>query len=269
MAGLHTVGRWRDAAACLLGLVFAGIAWAEPAAEEEISESDYRRRVVAREAKSLTIAVGDDETETVLIDEPVLRWVNPRGAIGGTFLWIDNELPVVMCCVWFAPDKSVHLAFHSLSEEPVKAERDGQILWHSDEPGIAYQEVPDASAPADTAKARLTQMRNIARDFTPQVVFSNQKPEELRLLPQPLYRYGGDDSGIGDGAIFAYVIGTDPELILQIEARPDLQGKPRWQYAITRRTSAELRVLHKSNVVWTAIASQGGFNEPFYVRPAR
>ena len=38
-------------------------------------------------------------------------------------------------------------------------------------------------------------------------------------LSQPLYRYGGDDSGVLDGGLFVFVQGTDPEVFLLIEAR--------------------------------------------------
>ena len=47
--------------------------------------------------------------------------------------------------------------------------------------------------------------------------------KELRLLPQPLYRYepNDGDSPMVDGAVFGYVwtIGTDPEVLLVVEAR--------------------------------------------------
>lgn len=110
VAALQTTDRWTHVAAGLLCLVSVVVASAQQAAEEEISESDYRRRVVAGEAKSLKVKIGDDEAETTLIEKPVLRWVNPRGGIGGTFLWTGNKLPAALCCIWFAPDKSVHLA---------------------------------------------------------------------------------------------------------------------------------------------------------------
>ena len=38
---------------------------------------------------------------------------------------------------------------------------------------------------------------------------------ELRLMPQPLYRYDADDEGgTFDGALFAFAQGTDPEILL-------------------------------------------------------
>ncbi|HVW38265.1 MAG TPA: hypothetical protein VHB99_13210, partial [Pirellulales bacterium] len=80
--------------------------------------------------------------------------------------------------------------------------------------------------------------------------------EELRLLPRPLYRYetdrheaaGGD---VLDGAVFAFVMGTDPESLLLIESTK--QGDAaKWQYAFVRRTSGELEGRHRGQVVWHA-----------------
>ena len=54
---------------------------------------------------------------------------------------------------------------------------------------------------------------------------------ELRLLPKPLYRYESTDPEVLDGAVFALVssAGTDPEIILLIEARKTPEG-PRWVF---------------------------------------
>ena len=78
---------------------------------------------------------------------------------------------------------------------------------------------------------------------------------ELRLLPQPLYRYESTDPDVLDGAVFAFVTsaGTDPEVILMVEARkPSGGGEPVWHYAVGRFTDLNLWVRHKGTVVFTA-----------------
>ena len=61
------------------------------------------------------------------------------------------------------------------------------------------------TAPADSANARLRQMKSIAERFTasvdPIVTFAN--PEQLRLLTTPIYRYAAPAQGILDGSLFA------------------------------------------------------------------
>jgi hypothetical protein len=75
--------------------------------------------------------------------------------------------------------------------------------------------------------------------------------ESLRLLPRPLYRYETSDGPIIDGAVFAFVMGTDPETLLLIEAVENADGTA-WQYAFARRTSGELEGRHAGKVVWKA-----------------
>jgi len=76
--------------------------------------------------------------------------------------------------------------------------------------------------------------------------------EELRMLPTPLYRYAIDKPDkVQDGALFAYVSGTDPEVLLVIEAFGE-EGKFQWQYAFVRRTSGGVEGRFRNKLVWTA-----------------
>ena len=87
------------------------------------------------------------------------------------------------------------------------------------------------------------------------------KREELRLLPRPLYRREpveatGPGAGRLEGAVFAFVQGTDPEAIVLLEAVLQ-EGSPRWQYAFARATSAGLEARLDKQVVWE-VDSLGG-----------
>jgi hypothetical protein len=78
---------------------------------------------------------------------------------------------------------------------------------------------------------------------------------EMRLLPQPLYRYEIKDEGaqIIDGAVFSFVwsAGTDPEMLLVIEARRTEKGT-RWHYATMRFTNHEITDMYQDKEVWRA-----------------
>lgn len=76
-------------------------------------------------------------------------------------------------------------------------------------------------------------MREIARGFNAYMWADNTT--ELRLLPQPLMRYGDADGEVVDGALFAYVWtkGTDPEFILLVECSRDDQELA-WRFAPVR-----------------------------------
>ena len=98
-------------------------------------------------------------------------------------------------------------------------------------------------------------MRALAHEFSARTRDHTGRQWELRLLPQPLYRYESTDPGVPDGAVFAFVTsaGTDPEVILVVEARkPAGGGEPAWHYAAARFTDLDLWVSHKEKVVFTA-----------------
>src|SRR5262249_28285332 len=77
---------------------------------------------------------------------------------------------------------------------------------------------------------------------------------DLRLLPAPLFRYPSAKTGVIDGAIFTLVstAGTDPEVLLVIEARED-KGKTRWEYACGRFSDRDLYVQRNDKDVWSMV----------------
>ncbi len=96
-------------------------------------------------------------------------------------------------------------------------------------------------------------MRALIRDFSASTQDHTARHLELRLLPQPLYRYESTDPDVLDGAVFAFVSSTDPEALLVIEARkPAPADGPVWNYAICRFTDLSLSVQHKGKEVFTA-----------------
>ena len=68
---------------------------------------------------------------------------------------------------------------------------------------------------------RLVQTRSLAREFSGHTIDVNKERWELRLLSQPLFRYEKPEGDVIDGALFAFVTsaGTDPEVVLALEAR--------------------------------------------------
>lgn len=101
-------------------------------------------------------------------------------------------------------------------------------------------------------------MKSLARDFRTTLLGWNADDsdrEELRMLPRPVYRYETDPKGPLDGAIFAFVQGTDPEAFLLLEAaRAGGEGdrEYEWRYALARRTSGRMETRYRGQVVWTA-----------------
>lgn len=69
---------------------------------------------------------------------------------------------------------------------------------------------------------------------------------------QPLYRYEEPKGDLLDGALFTFVQGTDPQVLLLIEARRDDSGKASWQYALARLNGITLRAFYNDRKVWEA-----------------
>jgi hypothetical protein len=105
-----------------------------------------------------------------------------------------------------------------------------------------------------TAAVRLRQMKAIAARFSSTHVgfTENQTPVELRLLPQPLYRYEPDaeDPALVDGALFAFVQGTDPQSLLILEARRH-GAKAGWQFAFARMASGAVVARYQDRDVFS------------------
>ena len=195
--------------------------------------------------------------------EPVFEWSNPvrqRLQQGVIFLWLRDGRPAALGCIFSWPDprlpgRRVIHEFHALDSEKLLVSRPNALNEWKPQEGLERKDIPDAGTPVASRGTRLVQMRRLARQFTAQEIDKGKRCE-LRLLPAPLYRYPEAKSGVIDGALFALVStdGTDPELLLLIEAR-EKGGKLRWQYACGRFSDCSLYVQHKGKEVWSLIRS--------------
>jgi hypothetical protein len=194
-------------------------------------------------AAGMVVTVGGVEAPLTLQAEPILTYSNPVRVYqqhGALFLWTDRGRPLFIGCVWSGADLSSDGAYrylshegHSLSSAPLRAEQDADVLWQSETPGVDWTTVAD-SAPARNRALRLTQMRSFARNVS---VSMDAEAADLRLLTQPVYRYPEDAPDVLDGAIFAWVMGTDPELFLVVEATG-----AGWRMACARFTNEAMTV---------------------------
>jgi hypothetical protein len=202
-------------------------------------------------------AVGDDKEKPFeLRREPILRWSNPdRGEVhGNVFVWTRDDRPQMVGSLfkWFTPHTHMSHEFHSLAEQPITGKFPAQADWKPAEAGVRFADVPKAPAPADTDARRRLQMRQLARDFTgDKKEREDTNPTELRLLPEPVYRYSSPKQGVLAGGLFALVHGTDPEIWVMIEARGKEGGTSRWQFAAARMNSVEMNLRYKGEKVWS------------------
>jgi hypothetical protein len=195
------------------------------------------------------------------LDEPLtlasrLRWDNNvRGSASGlTAIYALHGRAQAVVCVYPWDGRLVH-DFGSLSRGRLTGELNGTTFWQPDQAGVTFQPIPNADRPRGTPAARLLQLKELARTRFSAQLFGwkpdDSDREELRLLSRPLYRYEEPTGEVVDGAVFSFVVGVDPEVLLLIEA-VEHAGEPRWEYAFARRTSGELLGRLDDTIVWRA-----------------
>jgi hypothetical protein len=224
--------------------------------------------VYVKEATDYSIAVETGpkmKKELELKKEPVFEWSNPtREGVqqGVVFLWLNDGRPAAIGSIFSqlhdkpAGRQIVH-EFHALDVGKLLVTRPKGVLneWKP-EVGLVRKELPDAPTPAATPASRLIQMRKLAQEFSGHETDDEGKRWDLRLLPAPLYRYPSVKTDVIDGALFTLVstAGTDPEVLLLIEAREE-KGKVRWEYAFARFSDRNLYVQRNDKEVWSMVRS--------------
>lgn len=194
-----------------------------------------------------------DEEELKLRTDPALRWTNPvTGLKDGTlFFWTSPEGRPYAAAQAFQIESGIWLhEFQSLTTESFRATRNGTTIWSPTRPGIEWKPVPDADSPAKTAIQRLSQMKSIIDRFGANDDFEGTSRWEMRALKTPLLRYSNERQQIVDGATFAFVVTTDPEVFITLEAVTTDEKKPVWRYSLAPMTAYALKVTLDGKTVW-------------------
>jgi hypothetical protein len=246
-------------AALALVAAIAGVSLAqEPESLRPVDKAQIEaaHKLTKEAAGKYEFVLGDEESaKAVLETDPILRWSNPQaGEIhGNVFLWMAEGRPAVVSSIfkWFSPHTHMSHEFHSLSEKPLRGRYEGAEVWVTSAPGVRFAPVPEAPAPAASAPQRLLQMRQLAKGFSATKTERNESRIELRLLPQPIYRYAASKQDLLDGALFSLVQGTDPEMFLLLEARGP-KDAPRWMFAPMRMNSVGFQLRYQNREIWSA-----------------
>ncbi len=210
-----------------------------------------------------------------LVPDPVLNWSNPerRTLAGGMFLWTHHGRPMVAMCGYptgeLGGDDSVvyDCEFQSLASGPIFATKTGVLVWQPNQAGVSFRVFENEPSPANSSAARLLLMRRLSREFTGKLVPSMRPEIPLRLLSSPIYRYPEPtpSSDYVDGAVFALVQGTDPEVLLQVEAVAIDKGKAEWRYALSRMSIVPSEVRHRETLVWETDWAIQNRSTPYFV----
>lgn len=233
------------------------------AQDRESTPIDSRLQTLyQQEAKRWEMWVGSDQKQKAeIVAEPVFRWQNlsrANGQSGAMFVWLFEGRPSVIGGVFSNPENDrrvIMYEFHALGTDrlfPVC--RDSQSKWLPGA-GITLSPLPTSPKVEETVAKRMLQLRAISRDFTANSTDNVKQRWDLRLLPKPLYRYENPQGQTIDGALFAFVsdAGTDPEIILMLEARRDESGNAAWYFRAVRLSISDLYLDYKGERIWTSL----------------
>lgn len=253
-------------ATLLIALLAAQPAEASPSTANE----EGARRVLELAKQYEFYADAQLKTKLEMDAKPLLVYSNPvRGDVyGNVFVWTLRGRPALIGAFFdFRSEGGLTSELHMLTKGGAVGRRDGETFWSPERTGVAFQPVKDAPMPAASEAGRGRQMRELARRFTVERDHPEQGKGEVRLLTQPIYRYAARSDGILDGAIFAFVEGTDPETYLLLEASP--ADKPQWRFAFARMNivpfTASLdgeQVWHVDDVSWDTVFDK---QEPYAI----
>jgi hypothetical protein len=235
-----------------------------------VDEKVARLGDMARLAAALKVRVG--EVVPRLRADPILRYDDPpRGQQDATlWIWEESGRPVAALKVERYPGSVPEARWVegvvTLAERPLSVSSEDGLSWEATRPGMDRREFPGFAAPAATGPGRLAQMKELARRLTGHEVDGPERGRlQLRLLPTPIHRYSDPAHGLIDGAIFGLAFGTNPEVLILLEARSDTSGPARWSYSLARLGGAEGSVSLDGKEVWTVPYVRIPARQPLYM----
>jgi hypothetical protein len=242
-----------------LTIALAAGAQTAPAGQKAADASGERLAFMKESVQVYELTAGRDRDRPLKLEtKPVFRLGKQQAdnvEEGAIFLWTgETGRPEAAIQVFQIKDDYepkglwIH-EFTSLADSAITATRNGRSWWAPRDPGLELKPLAGAPRPAGSATQRIRQMRSLAEGFRASDNFKRKGWTELRLLPTPITRYGKEGTKLNDGALFAFVLGTDPEVFLFLEDRPGKDG-PQWQYALAPMTVFAVKGYYRGDLVW-------------------
>jgi hypothetical protein len=239
-------------------------------------DSDLVRRwlgVSLKHAQDYDIRPKDKADERfTMLPQAVFRHSQPvRGDdIGAVYLWVDSKARPAAIGTTFAftieaDRRSIVHEFHSLADGLLTAEWRGKTQWQPRGAGLEWKPVPKATAADANPTTRARQVREIARRFSANSIDQKDGRWELRLVSKPIHQFVTEmPESVWCGSLFVFCQGTDPELILAIEAKKQDRGYV-WHYGAASFTDYGLSLRLDDQEVWTAEPRSAGSDRPHWI----
>jgi len=229
--------------------VAANAAEDEPQPSEADVRSAQRLKIMRRAIEDFQLSSSEIEDDSLLkfTDHPLLRYNDQsreagpgiKGVLDATVwrLGATGRPKAILTLEIYQVDQGRPLLtyeFVSLSPQKFEMKNARGVRWLPHSTDLEMDVFDNGPPPADTPRGRLAQLRELARRFTATEQLNEEKIP-LRMLAQPIDRYSDAAAGIDDGAAFAFVNGTNPEMGLLLEC-----SDKQWSYGLFRLTSAQL-----------------------------
>lgn len=249
-----------------LSAPLTALAW--PHAHE--SPREERLAAMRRIAEQFQVraADADESRELPLQEAHILRFDDPTREFHDASLWAWGATGRPACLLAME-QYGGQWWFELISLSPGKLTAEAATLkWTPRSPGLELQAFPGAPRPAKEVPRRLSQMKDLVGKLQAHEVGRTGVRYELRLMLKALVRYSNSEEQLEDGAIFAFSYGTNPELLVLIEARGEKAVAATWQIGFVRCGAAELHVeLNEKEIFRVAYATQTGPKDPYWNFP--
>ena len=225
-----------------------------PAGRRMKRPSPKRSAGLRRRSRELHLPPGGSDRPLTLRPDPVLSWSNPVMGSLRRSLRLDGG--------WAARGRGLDLPVlrgpptgpTSSTRWPWQADRrrEGAAVWTPSRPGVELKPIPGAPVPADSAAARLRQMRRPGAGV-------HQPPDQSR-------RRGQRDAAAGPAHLSLRGHQGRPDRRRPVRLRPgnrprdlpadrgptDAGWCPEWRFGATRMHGIDLRVYRHGKMVWNA-----------------
>ena len=210
-----------------------------------------------------------------MLPRAVFRHSQPvRGDdIGAVYLWVDADKRPGAIGTTFAytidtDRRMVVHEFHSLADGPLTTEWRGKTPWQPKQAGLDWKTVPNSPHADPNPIVRTRQARDIARRFSANSIDEKNSRWELRLIAKPIHHFEIEKPDtVLCGSLFVMCQGTDPELVLAIEAQK-MKDSYVWHYAAASFTDFALSLRLDDEEVWTAQRQSTGPLRPHWAQGA-
>jgi hypothetical protein len=241
----------------LVGVALVSVALAQETKEDPKEAAEKKAAAALKTIQLLEVRPALKDEKVARIERPLLTFGDParKNDSGTLWAWGEKGRPLAFVELYRGEDaRWVHACTLTSSERVVMTT--SADSWTPEKTQIEFAAIPGAPTPADKETQRLRQIKDLARRFTAHENWQGER-HELRLLVQPVLRYSDGKQQIHDGAAFVIAHGTNPEILLFIEAQGKTLETSTWQFGATRCGSAEMHLAIDDKEVWTIEPAPG------------